>query len=766
MAIDDPTRALGGSPILPPPPPPFGGHVGRTAQTSRSEPPPIARAPAGAPNVIVILLDDVGFAQFGTFGGAIPTPALDRLAADGLRFNRFHTTAICSPTRAAMLTGRNHHLSGNGAIPEYATGFPSYNGMWPKSVACLAEILRGNGYATAAIGKWHNTPNWECGPAGPFDRWPTGLGFEYFYGFMGGATNQWEPTLYEGVRPVVRTAPRRDLHLTTELADRAISWTREVKSVAPDKPFFLWLATGATHAPHHAPKSWIERFRGRFDDGWDAYREAAFRRQKAMGVIPPDAALTPRPDEIPAWDTLSADQKRLYARMMEVFAGFTAHTDHEIGRLVESLRETGQYDNTLIVYSVGDNGASGEGGPEGTVDGMSFFNDVPETVAGMLERIEELGGPNHYNHFPVGWAWALDTPFQWIKRIASHLGGVRNPLVVTWPRRIRGAGGLRTQFHHAIDVMPTILEAAGLAMPSVVNGAAQTPLSGVSMCYTFDDANAAGRRTAQYFEMLGNRAIYHEGWWAGAMEALPWAKPKPGGLDLEASRWELYHLDRDFSQAVDLAAANPDKLRELQDLFWIEAGRNGVLPLDGGSNDRMLDAQALSQALSGAGAQNRYVFYPGTVGIFEAGAPNLKNRSFSIAARIDASGENAEGVLVALGGRIGGYSLFVRGGRLHFWYNFLGLEQTCLTSETAIPRGPCTCAVEFDYDGGGRGKGGALRLLVDGRVCGRTRLERTVSRVFARETFDIGMDLNSPVGDYEAPYAFTGVIERVEIELR
>lgn len=759
---DTPTIPQLAASILPHPTPPFGGHVGRTAQASRPEAPATVRAPAGAPNVVVILLDDVGFAQFGTFGGAVPTPALDRLAADGLRYNRYHTTAICSPTRAAMLTGRNHHLSGNGAIPEYATGFPSYNGMWPRSVACLAEVLRGNGYATAAIGKWHNTPNWECGPAGPFDRWPTGLGFDHFFGFMGGATNQWEPTLYEGTRPVVRMAPRGELHLTTELADRAIAWTREVKSVAPDKPFFLWFATGATHAPHHAPKDWIDRFRGQFDDGWDAYRETAFARQKAMGIIPAGAELTPRPAEIPAWDSLDADRKRLYARMMEVFAGFTAHTDYEIGRLVESLRETDQYDNTLIVYSVGDNGASGEGGPDGTVDGMSFFNDVPESLAVMMERLEELGGPNHYNHFPVGWAWSLDTPFQWIKRIASHLGGVRNPLVVTWPKGIADAGGLRTQFHHAVDIMPTVLEAAGIAMPAMVNGAAQTPLSGVSMCYSFGTADAPDRRTTQYFEMLGNRAIYHDGWWACARETLPWAKAPPGGLDLDASRWELYHLDLDFSQGRDLAAERPDKLRELQDLFWVEAGRNGVLPLDGGSNDRMLDVQALS----GARPQNRYVFYPGTVGIFEAGAPNLKNRSFTITAHIDMGGGRAEGVLLALGGRIGGYSLFVRGGRLHFWYNFLGLEQTCLVADRDMPSGQCEGAVVFEYDGGGRGRGGILRLLVDGRPCGEARLDRTVPRVFARETFDIGMDLNSPVGNYPAPFAFTGTIGHVEIDLR
>jgi arylsulfatase len=756
MAGDGKTRSV----ALPPPEPKFDGEIGRTTRDSRPGKPSVRRAPEGAPNILVVLLDDVGFAQFGTFGGLIPTPCLDELATDGLRYNRYHTTALCTPTRAAMLTGRNAHLSGNGAVTEMATGYPGYNGIWPDSTASVAEVLRQNGYATAALGKWHNTPNWECGPAGPFDRWPTGRGFEYFFGFLGGAMSQWEPTLFENTRPVLRDTPRRDYHFTTEMADKAIAWLRTTRAVAPDKPFFLWFAPGATHAPHHAPRDWIDRFKGQFDAGWDAYREEAFLRQKALGVIPSDAELTPRPEQIPAWDSLSDDQRRLYARMMEVFAGFTAHTDHEIGRLVQVLKESGEYENTLIVYSVGDNGASGEGGPHGTVDGMSYFNEVPETVEHMLANLEELGGPNHYNHFPVGWAWALDTPFQWIKRVASHLGGVRNPLVVTWPRRIKDVGGLRSQFHHAVDIGATILDAAGLAMPASVNGVPQRPMDGVSLLYSFDAAEAQGQRTTQYFEALSNRGIYHRGWWAGALEVLPWI-PKRTPLDIEASRWELYDLDGDFSQARDLAAERPDKLRELQDLFWVEAGKNNVLPLDPGGSERMLDAQALG----GGGPRTEFRFFPDTVGVLEGAAPDVKNRSFRIAAQATIPEGGAEGVLVAMGGRIGGYSLFLRGGLLHFWYNLSRVEQSCLTSSVPVPAGRSELAVTFDYDGGGIGKGGLLRLLVAGSPAGELRLPRTVARIFARESFDIGVDLNSPVGDYESPFTFTGELHHVDIAL-
>lgn len=751
-------QSMAAADVLPRPEKPFAGVIGRTLAESTPAPLDLVQAPHGAPNILVVLLDDVGFGQMGTFGGLTPTPALDRLASEGLVYNRFHSTAMCTPTRAAMLTGRNPHLIGNGAVTDFATGFPGYNSMWPKSAASVAEILRQNGYATSCIGKWHNTPVWETGPTGPFDRWPTGLGFEYFYGFLGGGTSQWEPTLYEQTVPVVNTAPRKDYHLTTEMTDRAIRWINTSKSLAPDKPFFLWYAPGATHAPHHVAQDWIARFKGRFDSGWDAYREQVFERQKELGVIPVDTVLTPRPAEIPAWSDVGADEKRLYARMMEVFAAFTAQTDYEIGRLVDWLRQTGQYDNTLILYCVGDNGASGEGGLQGTVDAMSQFNNVDEGIQQMLERIDELGGPKHYNHFPTGWGWAMDTPFQWLKRIASHLGGVRNPLVVTWPERIKNPGQ-RRQFHHSMDVMPTILEAAGLTMPKSVNGAEQAPINGISMFYSFDDENAQDRRRTQVFEILSNRAIYHEGWWAGARETLPW-KPNQFDFHPDDSKWELYYLPDDFSQSRDLAAEHPEKLRELQELFWSEARKYNILPLDGRGN-RMADAQALTAAHK----PSNYTFYPGTVGIFEAVAPDVKNRSFEITASVVIPESGAEGVLVAMGGRIGGYSLFVRDRRLHYWYNFLGIEQICVTSAGVLEQGKHQLGVRFDYDGGGTGKGGLLRLIVDGVPVAERRLERTVPTIFSRDTFDIGMDLNAPVADYESPFAFTGNLEKVDLML-
>lgn len=739
--------------------PPFAGRIGDTAADSAPDRPFIPRPPPGAPNVLVILLDDVGFAQFGTFGGAVPTPALDRLAADGLRYNRYHTTALCSPTRAAMLTGRNHHASGYGTVTEYSSGFPGYNASWPGTVGCIAEILRQHGYATAALGKWHNTPNWESGPTGPFDRWPTGQGFEYFYGFLGGATSQWEPTLYENTRPVVRMTPRHDYHLTAELADKAIQWIGTAQAMAPDRPFFVWLAPGATHAPHHAPNEFIQRFAGQFDQGWDAYREQAFERQQRLGVVPADAVLTPRPDALAAWDSLPAQERRLYARMMEVFAGFTAHTDHEIGRVFDALRASGAYENTLIVYSVGDNGASGEGGMQGIVNGMSYFNGQAESLNDMLARMEGLGGPSLFNNFPAGWAWAMDTPFRWIKKAAGHLGGVRNPLVVSWPQRIKNRGGLRSQFVHCVDVAPTILDAAGIRMPELLHGQAQRPLDGNSFAYTFDDALAPERHTRQYFEALGNRGIYADGWWAGVLEGLPWEPTKK--LDLEASRWELYHLEQDFTQARDLATEQPQKLREMKELFMAEARRNQVLPLDTATNEKMLDAQALA----GGPVRDSFTFFAGTVGLFEAAAPNIKNRSFRMTADVVLPPGGAQGVLVAMGGRFGGYSLFVRGDRLHYWYNNSGLEQLCFSSDKPLPRGRCSLALDFSYDGGGAGKGGVVRLFVNGDCVGSGRLERTVPRIFARETFDVGMDLNSPVGDYEAPFAFDGGLERLVVQL-
>ncbi|WP_299625191.1 arylsulfatase [Pelagibius sp.] len=752
-------ETLKNSASYPRPEPAFRGQVGRTFAESRAEQPEPVKAPEEAPNVVVILLDDVGFAQFGTFGGLIPSPALDRLAAEGLSYNRFHTTAICSPTRAAMLTGRNAHVSGNGAVTEMSSGFPGYNCAWPKSVACIAEILRQNGYGTCAIGKWHNTPNWESGPDGPFDRWPTGLGFEYFYGFVGGATNQWKPTLFENTRPVRHRAKSEDYHLTTEMTDKSLEWVRALDVTKPDKPFFLWYAPGATHAPHHVSKDWIEKFEGRFDDGWDVYREEAFRRQKKLGVIPQDAKLTPRPEEIPAWDTLSDDERRLFARMMKVFAAFTAQTDHEIGRLMDGLEEIGKKDNTLVLYVVGDNGASGEGGLTGNANGVCFFNGVPETIADMLAHYDALGGPDHYNHFPAGWAWAMNTPFKWVKRVASHLGGVRNPLVVSWPKRIADKGALRTQFHHAIDIFPTVLDAAGIAMPVNINGAPQRPIDGVSMVPSFDNPDTPETRKVQYFEAFSNRAIYDNGWWAGTREVLPW-KAKEEPLDPDTSVWELYQLEKDFSQAEDLAAERPDLLRRLQDLFWIEAAKNQVLPLDARGSERIVDALAL-------GKEERpvYDFYPGIFGILETSAPDVKNRSFALEAEFALNDAAEEGVIVALGGRIGGYALLVRNRKLEFLYNFCGIELTRVVSAGELPLGDIAARLDFDYDGGGLGKGGDFTLSVGGETVARQRIERTVPRMFARETLDIGLDLNSPVGDYEAPFEFTGTLKRVRFHL-
>ncbi len=752
-------KALKSTASYPRPEPAFNGKIGRTFSESRPDQPQPAGAPPGAPNVVVVLLDDVGFAQFSNFGGSIPTPALDRLADEGLRYNRFHTTALCTPTRAAILTGRNAHVTGNGSVTEMSSGFPGYNCAWPKSTACIAEILRQNGYGTCAIGKWHNTPNWESGPDGPFDRWPTGLGFEYFYGFIGGATNQWKPTLFENTRPVRQRAKTDNYHLTTEMTDKSLEWIRTLDVANPDKPFFLWYAPGATHAPHHVSKEWIDKFEGRFDSGWDAYREDAFRRQKELGVIPPDAKLTPRPDEIAAWDDLSDDERKLFARMMEVFAAFTAQTDHEIGRLMDGLEAMGKKDNTLVLYVVGDNGASGEGGLTGNANGVCYFNGVPETISDMMRHYDDLGGPDHYNHFPAGWAWAMNTPFKWVKRVASHLGGVRNPLVVRWPKGIAERGGLRTQFFHAIDIFPTVLDAAGIAMPESVNGAPQRPVDGISMLASLNDADAPEARRLQYFEALGNRAMYENGWWACTREVLPW-KPKEEPLDPDKSVWELYDLDRDFSQADDLAAEKPELLRRLQDLFWIEAAKNQVLPLDARGSERIVDALALGKT-----ERQVYDFYPGTFGILETSAPDVKNRSFAIEAAFLLSDPGDEGVIIALGGRIGGYALLVRKRRLEFLYNFCGIELTRVLSGEDLPLGDMTARVDFTYDGGGPGRGGAFVLSVSGERAASQRIERTVPRMFSRETLDIGMDLNSPVGDYDAPFEFTGTLKRVRFHL-
>jgi arylsulfatase A-like enzyme len=573
--------------ILPRPEPPFRGKIGRTAKDSVPDFPKEVRAPKGAPNVLLILTDDVGFGASSTFGGPIPTPTMDKLAANGLRYNRFHTTALCSPTRAALITGRNHHTCASGVIMELGTGYPGYNTLMPKSCGTVAQVLRGNGYNTSWFGKNHNVPDWHSSQAGPFDLWPTGLGFEYFYGFIGGDTDQWHPALFENTRPVLPPFHDPNYLLDRDLADRAINWIREQKSLAPQKPFFVYYSTGSAHAPHHAPKDWIAKFKGQFDQGWDKVREETLARQKKLGVVPPDTVLTPRPKEIPAWDSLDADRKRLYAHMMEVYAGALAHCDYHIGRVVEAIDQLGELDNTLVIYIQGDNGASAEGSLQGTTNEVgSMVNGIPEDLPFLLSMMDKLGSDRTYNHYPVGWAHAMDSPLQWTKQVASHFGGTRNGAVISWPKRIKAKGEVRSQFHHVIDIVPTILEAAGLPMPVEIDGVQQKPLEGVSMVYTFDDAKAKDRHTTQYFELMGNRGIYHDGWMACTTPLrLPWitvgASPSPDDF-----KWELYYVAEDFSQANNLADKNPEKLKELQALFDVEAKKYSVYPLDSSAAER------------------------------------------------------------------------------------------------------------------------------------------------------------------------------------
>ncbi|RJR40664.1 MAG: arylsulfatase [Deltaproteobacteria bacterium] len=749
-----------GQEVLPRPERPLKAEVGRTFQDSKPGKIAEVKAPKGAPNIVIVLLDDVGFGASGTFGGPVPTPVLDRLANQGLRYNAFHTTALCSPTRAALLTGRNHHSVGTGNITELATGFDGYTSIIPKSTATVAEILRQNGYNTSAWGKWHNTPIWETSVAGPFDRWPTGLGFEEFYGFMGGESHQYEPPLYRGTTPVERP-PKPNYTLNDDLADQAIAWMRLQKSIAPAKPFFVYFAPGATHAPHHVPKEWSDKYQGRFNEGWDKLREEIFARQKKLGVIPANAKLTPRPSQIPAWDTLSPERKKIASRLMEIYAGFLAQTDYEVGRLADAIKEMGLWDNTLFIYIVGDNGASGEGTPFGVFNEMSVLNGVPEDPGVVLKHLDELGGPTAYNHYPVGFAWAMDTPFRWTKQVASHFGGTRNAMVINWPRRIKDAGGLRSQFHHCIDIAPTILEILGLPEPAMVNGAPQKPMEGVSMAYTFGDAKAPTRLRTQYFEIMANRGLYHEGWMASAFHGrAPWEFDSHLSFDQE--KWELYNVTEDFSQADDLAAKHPEKLRALQDLFWAEAARYNVLPLDDRGGTRV-DRKMLPFP---GGERPKYTYYPGAVRIPETCAPNTKNTSFSITAEIDIPQAGAQGVIAAVGGVVGGWSLYVQDGKPAFTYNYLTAERPTVMAKDKLPAGPATIRYEFAYDGGWA-KGGVSRLSVNGKQVAEGRIDKTVPGLFsADETFDVGTDTGTAVGLYPNNFAFTGKIKKVTIDLK
>ncbi len=749
--------------VLPIPDPPFQGRIGITYKDSVADKMRLVRPPAGAPNVLLILLDDAGYGQTGTFGGLIPTPELDRLAAGGLRYTRFHVTGMCSPTRAALLTGRNHHAVGMGIITNFSTGFPGYNGWIPKSAALVSEVLRQNGYATAAIGKWHLIPDWETGPSGPFDHWPTRQGFEYYYGFLGGQTNQWTPSLVEGESfRELQVPPGResDYTLNEALADKAIAWINTEKSNHPDRPFFMYFAPGAVHAPLQAPKAWIDRFKGTFDMGWDRYREMVFDRQKKLGVIPPDAKLTPRPAEIPSWDSLTPERRKVAARLMEVFAGFYAQTDYEIGRVIDAIRQTGNLDNTLILYVAGDNGASLEGDVYGCFDDMAVVNGVAEDTGALVRKLDDFGGPRSYVHYPIGWAWAGNTPFQWGKQIAAFFGGTRDPLVVHWPKAIKTAGGIRTQFHHVIDLVPTILDAAGLPRPTSVNGVAQTPLDGVSMLYSFDDPGAAERRSTQYFEIFAHRAIYHDGWVASAMSGrLPWVPgPDP---DVERQPWHLYNVAADYSEADDLAAKEPAKLKQLKDLFTAEGRRNQVFPLD--PRPARADSSLRPSLTEG---RQRYVYYAGAGRLLQSLAPPTVDRSHTISARITIPpGRRAEGVIVAQGGLGAGFTLYLRDGRPVYTYRYFGEQITTIAAAQQLPPGPALVKVEFAYDGGGPGKGATVTLFVNGTRVDQARLARTVPVTYSYdETFDVGADTGMPVGDYRAPFQFSGVIQTVEID--
>ncbi|WHO40390.1 arylsulfatase [Sphingobium sp. AP49] len=763
MPVDRPAETPD---ILPRPDFHFTGEVGRTYQDSdpATFPQPV-QPPEGAPNIVLILLDDVGFGQFSTFGGGVPSPTMDRLAAEGLRYNYFHTTALCSPTRAALITGRNHHSTSFAGITELATGYDGYCCILPRNCGTIGEVLRQNGYMTAWIGKNHNTPTWETSATGPFDRWANGLGFDYFYGFNGGDMNHWNPILFEN-RDLVPASEDPDYHLTEDLADKAITWVRKVKSIAPDKPYFLYVAPGATHAPHHASNEWADKFKGQFDSGWDAYREQTIERQKKLGVIPADTDLTTRSKGLPAWDSLNADQQRLYARMMEVFAGYGAQADVAMGRVIDAVKELPDADNTIIIYIAGDNGSSAEGGIEGSLCENMFFNGFPEKWEDNIKAIDELGGPKHFNHFPSAWAHAMNTPFQWTKQVASHFGGTRNPMIISWPDRIKDAGALRSQFVHTIDIVPTLYEVCGVTAPSELNGIQQKPIEGVSFAATFEDGQASSHRKTQYFELGVNRGLYHDGWMASAPSFIPWEPIRDPNWDPDTQVWELYKLDQDFSQAHDLAAEYPDKLRTLQDMWWVEAAKYNVLPLDWRGTQRM-NAEAMGRP-SMVGHRTKAVYYEGQTALPDAACLPMLNKSWTITAEIEMPDDKAEGMIVTHGGLEGGYGLYLREGKPVFVYNFLSVDRPTFTASKALGAGRHTLVVDFAYDGGGMGKGAKIAISSDGAVLAEGRIERSVPIQFSLgEGLDIGMDTGSPIDfTYKLPFKFSGKIEKVEIEIK
>ncbi len=747
---------------LPVPLAPFEGTIGETYQDSDPDWQEPITAPDGAPNVIVILLDDVGFGQTSTFGGLIPTPALDQLASEGLRYTRFHTTAICGPSRAALLTGRNHHSTGNGFLMEWATGFPSYSTMLPRETATIAEILKGNGYATWWFGKNHNTPDWEQTLTGPFDRWPTGMGFDYFYGFNSGETHQYYPVLFENTVPVEPDkTPEEGYHFMTDMTDRAIARMKFAKSVAPNKPFFMYFAPGAMHAPHHVTAEWRDQFDGAFDMGWEEYREQVFARQQEMGVVPAGTELTARPDWVPAWDSLNDDQKEVYNALFENFAGYFAFTDHEVGRLLDAVKALPDAENTMVIYIVGDNGASSEGGPDGTLNEIMNLNGIPSDIEDIMANLDKLGGPESEPHYPVGWAWAGNTPFQWVKQVASHLGGTRNPMVISWPARIQHDDEPRTAFLHLVDVAPTILEAAGIPMPDSVNGVAQKPLEGESFLSSFNDSRFKGR-TQQYFEVFSNRSMYADGWKANAQHTFPWRQDfAPGNWGDD--RWELYNLDDDFSEANDLADENPEKLGELKAMLDEAFEKYGVLPLDDRGSARLaIEKPPVPGAEEDA---TTYTYYSGAIRIAEAAAPPMKNRTWNLTAKVETEGADTEGVIMAFGGVAAGLVLYLDSGVPVFDYNLFEKHTVVKGTET-VSAGEAEITVDFVYLGadGEAGQGAEIALSVDGTEVARSTMEATVAGRFGIDTFGIGEDSGQPVSTaYEPPFAFTGEIDSVVV---
>jgi len=723
------------------------------------------KAPAGAPNVVIILIDDLGFGATGTFGGPIPAPTLETLARNGLRYNNFHTTALCSPTRAALKSGRNHHTVNMGYITEMATGFPGATGQIPNATAPLAEMLRLNGYSTAAFGKWHETAAWETSVSGPFDRWPTHQGFDKFYGFIGGETNQWAPYLYDGVTQV-ELPNDPNYHFMTDMTDKAVAWIRYQKAITPGKPFFVYFAPGAVHAPHHVPREWIARWKGKFDQGWDKVREETFARQLKTGVIPAGTKLAPKPLAIKDWDKLSSDEKRLFSHQAEVFAAYLDYTDSEIGRMLKAIEETGEAENTLVFYIAGDNGTSGEGGENGMFNEYTYFNGVQENVPDLLKRIDKWGSPETYPHMASGWSVALDSPFSWMKQVASDFGGTRNGMVVHWPKGIKAKNEIRTQFSHVIDVAPTILEAARLPEPKVVNGTPQIPMDGVSMAYTFDDARARERHTTQYFEIAGNRAIYHDGWLARTIHRAPWEQKVRNPLEKDV--WELYDVRSDFSLANDLAAKNPKKLAEMQTLFMKEAEKHHVLPIDDRLFERALAAMVGRPDLMAG--RTSLKLSDGMTGMMENTFINVKNKSKTITAEVEVPAGGANGAILVQGGRFGGWALYVKGGIPAYDYNFLGMKHFTIASTKPLAPGKATITFDFAYDGGGLGKGGTGTLFVNNEKVAEGRIEHTEAMMFsADETADVGIDLGTPVVEAigsEARSRFTGRIPKVTVEVK